>query len=126
LIPSQRPEQKATTTTTASKTVFRISSWPTRAGPAYAGITQGEAVQRARQVVIRGEYRGETSPSSIANTGDAAMTRKSRIGSHIAWLIRFEDNQVPKISCVAVRRRVSGVTVANEVPCGGNSVPPSE
>lgn len=113
---SQKSATQTATTTTASSTVFRISSQPTRSGPTYAGITQGEALRRARQVVISSEYGGDE-PLFYRNTGDAAITQRSRIGGHIAWLVRLEDNQVPKMSCVAVRRRASGVIAAYQVRC---------
>jgi hypothetical protein len=100
-----------------SSTVFRVSSRPKRSGPTYAGIRQGEALQRARHVVISSEYGGDE-PLFYRNTGDAAITRKTRIGGRFAWLVRFEDNQVPKVSCVAVTRRASGLLAANEVRCG--------
>lgn len=108
--------KQAATTTTASRTVFRVDDRPTRFGPTYAGITQGEALQRARQVVVSSEYGGDE-PLFYRNTGDAAITRRSTIGGYKTWLVRFEDGQVPKMSCVAVRRRASGVIAANQMRC---------
>jgi hypothetical protein len=111
-----KSEKQAATTTTASSTVFRVDSRPSRFGPTYAGITEGEALRRARQVVISSEYGGDE-PLFYRNTGDAAITQRSAIGGQKAWLVRFEDGQVPRMSCVAVRRRASGVIAANEVGC---------
>jgi hypothetical protein len=100
---------------TTTATVFRVGSRPTRLGPTYAGITEGEALRRARRVVISSEYGGDE-PLFYRNTGDAAITERSMIGDQKAWLVRFEDSQVPRMSCVAVRR-ASGVIAANEVGC---------
>jgi hypothetical protein len=74
------------------------------------------AAKGARQVVISSEYSGDE-PLFYRNTGDAAITQRAMIGAHKAWLVRFEDNQVPKMACVAVRRRASGVIAANQVRC---------
>jgi hypothetical protein len=109
------PKQGATPTTPSS-TVLRVDSLQTRFGPTYASIRQGAALQRARQVVISSEYGGDE-PLFYRNTGDAAITQRARMGGHKAWLVRFEDNQVPKMSCVAVRRSASGVIAANQVRC---------
>lgn len=109
------PKQGATATRPSS-TVLRVDSFQTRFGPTYASIRQGAALQRARQVVIGSEYGGDE-PLFYRNTGDAAITQRARMGGHKAWLVRFEDNQVPKMSCVAVRRSASGVIVANQVRC---------
>jgi hypothetical protein len=108
------PKQGATTT--PSSTVLRVDSFQTRFGPTYASIRQGAALQRARQVVISSEYGGDE-PLFYRNTGDAAITQRARMGGHKAWLVRFEDNQVPKMSCVTVRRRTSGVVAAHQVRC---------
>jgi hypothetical protein len=109
------PKQGATTTTPSS-TVLRVDSAQTRFGPTYASIRQGAALQRARQVVVSSEYGGDE-PLFYRNTGAAAITQRARMGGHKAWLVRFEDNQVPKVSCVAVRRSASGVVAANQVRC---------
>ncbi len=111
------PKQGATTTTPLS-TVLRVDSRPTGFGPTYASIRRGAALQRARQIVISSEYGGDA-PLFYRNTGDAATTQRARIGGHKAWLVRFEDNQVPKMSCVAVRRSASGLIGANQVRCTG-------
>jgi hypothetical protein len=117
--PKTSPEQ-ADTTTTATSTVFRISSRPARFGPSYAGIRQGKALHRARQLVISTRKYGGDDPLFYRNTGDAAITRTTRIGGHSAWLIQFEDGQVQRVMCVAVRRRASRVIAASEVRCGRN------
>jgi len=104
------PKQVDTTT------VFRVDSRRTGFGPTYADIRQGAALQRARQVVISSEYGGDE-PLFYRNTGDAAITQRSTMGGHKAWLVRFEDGQVPKMSCVAVRHRASGEIAANQVRC---------
>lgn len=116
---SHRPTspKRAATTTTATSTIFRIDTRPARSGPSYAGIRQGEALQRARQVVISSKNYGGDEPLFYRNTGDAAITQRTTIGGHRAWLVRFEDNQVQRMSCVAVRRRASGVIAVSEVPC---------
>jgi hypothetical protein len=116
---SRRPTspKRAATTTTATSTVFRISSRPTRSGPSYAGIWQGEALRRARQALISSGKYGADEPLFYRNTGDAAIIQRTRIGGRIAWLVRFEDGQVSRMSCVAVLRRASGLIAASEVPC---------
>jgi hypothetical protein len=115
---SQRPTSpKKTTTTTTSSTVFGIDTRPKRSGPNYAGIRQGEALRRARQVVITSRKYGGDEPLFYRNTGDAAITQRTRIGGHSVWLVRFEDGQVQRVMCVAVRRRPSSLIAAREVPC---------
>jgi hypothetical protein len=48
-----------------------------------------------------------------------AITQRARVGGPKAWLVRFEDNQVPKLSCVAVcsadERLLSGGDVITPV-----------
>ncbi len=90
----------AATTTMASSTVFRISSRPPRSGPTFAGIRQGRALQRARQLAISSHYRRDE-PLFYRNTGDAAITQKTKIGSHSEWLVRLRITR-PRRHCVSL------------------------
>jgi hypothetical protein len=108
--------KQAATSATPARTVFRVDSRPTQFGPTYAGITQGQALRRAREVVITNEYGGDA-PLFYRNTGDAAIIQRTRMGGHNGWLVRFEDGQVPNMSCVAVRRRASRLIAAAQVRC---------
>jgi hypothetical protein len=112
----QNHAKQPMTTTPAARTVLRLDSRRARFGPTYARVTEKEALQRARELVISSEYRDDE-PLFYRNTGDAAVIQRSTIGGHKAWRVRFEDGQVPKLSCVAVRGGAGGVVAATQVAC---------